>query len=107
MADDTNSGTCASISYKIHSTFTECFLQILALHVIGGKSLSVVNTVFTGNCGHISGSILYGGLLDRCTVSPFAEVYHKYDYDSMKRVPVDGVTYIVDSSNINDFDSIL
>lgn len=31
VSDETNSGTCASESYQIYSTKTECFLQVLSL----------------------------------------------------------------------------
>ena len=72
--DDTNSGTCAS------EPKTECFFQVLAVY-----DYMSLNYNFTTQCMHfeqnyakISGSNLFGGLLDRCAVSPFAEVYKKY-----------------------------
>ena len=72
--DDTNSGTCAS------STETECFFQVLALY---SSEFSLINTQsmhFSQNHANISGSTLYGGLLDRCAVSPVAEVHNKYPH---------------------------
>ena len=36
---------------------------------------------FSQNSAYISGSTLYGGLLDRCAVSQFAEVYKTYPHD--------------------------
>jgi hypothetical protein len=33
---------------------------------------------FSQNHANISGSTLDGGLLDRCAVSPFAEIHSKY-----------------------------
>ena len=69
--DDTNSGTCAS------STETECFFQVLALYS-GGGALRIQSMHFSQNNANVSGSTLYGGLLDRCAVSPFAEVHKKY-----------------------------
>ena len=72
--DDTNSGTCAS------DPKTECFFQVLALYdyLFSGLHIRIQNIYFSENSADISGSILYGGLLDRCAVSQFAEVYKKY-----------------------------
>ena len=75
--DETNTGTCASTSGISYSTTTECFLQSIPLYFVDayvGKKLEVVVTAFIENIANISGSNLFGGLLDRCTVSPFAEV---------------------------------
>ena len=73
VADDTNSGICSSSTFRIHSSSTECFLQALSLH--GGLAAKYTYVNFTNNTGKISGAALYGGLLDRCTVSPFAQIY--------------------------------
>ena len=71
--DDTNSGTCAS------NTETECFFQVLAHYGFSLYSrLKTQSMHFSQNHANISGSTLYGGLLDRCAVSPFAEVHNKY-----------------------------
>ena len=69
--DDTNSGTCAN------STETECFFQVLALYS-SEFSFNTQSMHFSQNHANISGSTLYGGLLDRCAVSPVAEVHNKY-----------------------------
>ena len=70
--DNTNSGTCNS-----HPK-TECFFQVLVLydHEKPGINNSIITQglYFSQNHANISGSILYGGLLDRCAVSQFAEV---------------------------------
>ena len=72
--DNTNSGICASSSSYVQSSSTECFLQALSLH--GNYAINYTYYVnFTNNRGNVSGADLYGGLLDRCTVSPFAEVH--------------------------------
>ena len=70
--DDTNSGTCAS------NTETECFFQVLALYSYSSSYLSTQSIHLSQNHANIFGSILYGGLLDRCAVSPFAEILNKY-----------------------------
>ena len=76
--DDTNSGTCTS------DLKTGCFLQVLAVHNTEDERLKTQTIYFSQNYATNSGSTLYGGLLDRCTVSQLAEVYKKipaYDYE--------------------------
>ena len=71
--DDTNSGTCAN------DTKTECFFQVLAVHDEKDPNLETRSLYFSQNYAKVSGSTLYGGLLDRCAVSRFAEVHNKHD----------------------------
>ena len=99
IADETNFGTCASESYQIQSTTTECFIQPLSVgtYVIYTKSSILVK--FINNAGSISGSDIFGGLLDRCTISSFAE-------KSIVPDILDGITYLKILSNINNVDSI-
>ena len=80
--DDTNSGTCVS------DPKTECFFQVLAVHSTESNSiesnsiesnrLKTQSIYFSQNYANIAGSTLYGGLLDRCAVSQFAEVHRRY-----------------------------
>ena len=88
--DDTNSGTCAS------NTETECFFQVLALYSFKNSYLDIQSMHFSQNHANISGSTLYGGLLDRCAVSPFAEVHYKYPHDFEDRG--DGIAYFKNAS---------
>ena len=105
--DDTNPATCASISYEMHSTTTECSLQTLALR--GKSTLKILNMNFTQNQARISGQSLYGGLLDRCTVSPFGETYEEHifheEYKTLAGLP-NGVAYLSMVSNIHDYEQI-
>ena len=78
--DDTNSGTCAS------DPKTECFFQVLAIHSGPPGNFKTQSIYFSQNYANIAGSTLYGGLLDRCAVSLFAEVHMKYTaYDYKDR----------------------
>ena len=71
--DDTNSGICAS------DTKTEYLFQILALYVGDvDPSTKTQSMQFSQNYANISGSTLYGGLLDRCAASQFADVRNKH-----------------------------
>ena len=86
--DDTNSGTCAS------EPKTECFFQVLAIyHYNIGSHNHTPNRIlsFSRNSASISGNILYGGLLDRCAVSPFAEYDKHASYEKDRGV---GIAYL-------------
>ena len=93
VADDTNSGMCVSIPYSVHSTSTECFLQSLSLHSEPDYKLTS-DTNITNNVANFYGSSLFGGLLDRCTVSPFAKRHTAIDSG------ISGKDYITQISNI-------
>ena len=99
MDDDTNSGTCAS------GTETECFFQVLGFYSVeNGYYRTRIKTQsmhFSQNHANISGSTLYGGLLDRCAVSPFAEVHINYPHDFKNRG--DGIAYFKNVSTSTNF----
>ena len=87
VADDINSGAC--------SANVECFIQSLALYQ-GYYVSNVVSMLFSGNIATEYGDNLFGGLLDRCVPSPFAEVYNK----QKQKVHYSGVAYLGNTSNI-------
>ena len=62
--DDTNSATCTS------NTESECFFQVINI-LTDNENLRVID--FSKNYANSSGATLYGGLLDRCAISWFAE----------------------------------
>ena len=91
VSDDYNTGAC--------SPNIECFMQTLALYnptqSIGYQD--TMNAHFSGNTATEQGANLFGGLLDRCILSQFSEVYKvhvgiPYMYS--------GVTYLMYISNI-------
>ena len=90
VADGTNSGTCSS---KV-----ECFIQTLALYQYNDSSIQTVNIQFSGNTATEHGPNLFGGLLDRCVPSSFAEVYQKQP--SLRKQFYSGVNYLQNLSNI-------
>ncbi len=70
--DSTNFGTCVTDSTS------ECFFQVMALHQF--PAFDITRSIsFFGNTALTSGSTVFGGLLDRCTVSPFAEIHNVFD----------------------------
>ena len=96
VSDRTIPETCSSNPFHTSSS-QECFIQTLALHSSSSHNLNTVNTYFFNNVARISGSALYGGLLDRCTVNPSAEIFLKTRNTTL----LDGVTYIQNVTNIN------
>lgn len=98
VADETNAGTCASESYNIYSTITECFIQALSLQHSNYQNIIVAR--FTKNYAHLSGSDLFGGLLDRCTISPLTvRNYFRPTYTNI-------VTYFINISVIQQLNHI-
>ena len=78
VADNTNDGViCQGANTKIYQA--ECFLQTLGLHQAHQRGFSnYINTFFSDNTAHQSGSDIYGGLLDRCTINQNAELVHYF-----------------------------
>ena len=89
VADDTNSGAC--------SPDNECFIQTLALYqdTLSLYNNSPINIHFSGNTAREQGVSLFGGLLNRCIPSPFAEVYRKQSPPHYS-----GISYLEEISNI-------
>lgn len=110
ISDETNSGICASASYQLLPVITQCFMQSVAQYsFIAAININLVNMEFVKNLAHISGQTLYGGLLDRCTVSPSAEVYKLWDdlyHPYGKPDIITGVDYFTNITNIRNLDSI-
>ena len=95
VEDGTNSGICASNSRS------ECFFQVLATHSYPIPGVSHVIS-FAQNYASISGSTVFGGLLDRCTVSPFAEIHNIIGIQYNKK----GIDYIGNVSSFSEQSSI-
>ena len=54
----------------------ECFIQTLRTYItVNSSNITYINTLLTNNTALISGSDIYGGLLDQCTMNPSAELY--------------------------------
>ena len=92
VADDTNSGAC--------SPDNECFIQTLTLYYDYSNYVVQVNIFFSGNTANKQGANLFGGLLDRCIPSPYAEVYLN------RTIYYSGVSYLGNISNITSLDTI-
>ena len=104
VADETNSEQCASVSYTNLSVDTECFLQVISPISIDQEIYNYISVTFSQNVATISGSTLYGGLLDRCTLDPKAEISFSNRLTNHSDM-VDGFTFLMDISDIDDSES--
>ena len=81
VADNTNDGVlCQGANTQINQA--ECFIQTLRTYTryIKTKFL-LINTFFTNNTAHQSGSDIYGGQLNQCTINTKAELATRFPYD--------------------------
>ena len=78
IADDTNIGACLDFSNQSQpisvATQSECFFQLSS--VVNTKRLPLIESAFhfDKNVGKYSGDDLFGGLLDRCTITYFDRI---------------------------------
>ena len=118
VADNTNSVLCTvtSSSTKIHSMTNECFLQTLVIVIraetdneVTNNTLSanLFNAQFSRNYAQSRGATLYGGLLDRCTLSPFVKKNtDPIDSEINGNVTYNGADYFRSTSIIADSDPL-
>ena len=102
--DGTNVGVCDSNPHqafliKGHANYTECFLQVLDVNQIGFY-FTTPSINFVDNYACYAGSTLFGGLLDRCIASPFAEIYLNAILNIPKDKILNGVSYSKMISNL-------
>ena len=94
--DGSYSGTCNSTSSTLYLTKTECFLQTFNTDYVRSRQPYHHHMIFSNNLAK-AGAILYGGLLDRCTVNIVADVYMSTHHDHA----IDGLTYFMNESGLS------
>lgn len=67
----------------------------------GSNATNLTSLSFQKNFAQMHGATIFGRLLDRCTPSPFAEIYHKRSITLPENGVIDGATYIQYISNIH------
>ena len=86
VADSSNADQqCEGVKAEAGEAMSECFLQVQALYSYENKyvkKLIYINTFFTNNTAQQSGGDIYGGLLDRCTPSPYTELTEIFNISS-------------------------
>ena len=103
VRDDTFTETCSltSVSEKFQTyDGTYCFVQVISHGKIRDFS-KFASLTFTDNNSQTSGSILYGGLLDRCTISNAVKNYLTAPTIAYSR-HIDGVAYFKNISNMSN-----
>ena len=106
VRDDTFTETClVGISLSATNKFktydgTYCFVQVISHGKIRDFS-KFTSLTFTDNNSQRSGSILYGGLLDRCTINNAVKYYLTTPNIANSR-HIDGVTYFRNISNFSN-----
>ena len=77
VRDETYPTMCNSTSSFVQSTQTECFFQVLYKDIVDEERQTErkYSITFIDNTATV-GSSLYGGLLDRCSLNPMAEIYN-------------------------------
>ena len=102
VADETNHETCST--FDLLSAVSDCFIQILSPVDTQDGVYDVVSVKFEQNRAISSGSILFGGLLDRCTLRLDSEYLQQMGYSINNPLyftpKVNGFTYFQNISNI-------
>ena len=102
--DATNSGSCESNPFEVKSPKSECFISVVSTQTIvtANTNFSLNNIFFDSNTAMISGPTLFGGLFDRCIVSPFNEVDRTIDQTTNELLTYKGnaLQYLMDISTI-------
>ena len=103
--DESNSGSCVSNPFEIKSPKSECFISVVSTQTIvtARTNFSLSNVLFDSNSATVSGPTLFGGLLDRCIVSPFNEVDRTINRTNNELLTYkgDGLQYLMDISTEN------
>ena len=88
VLDDSNTGVLCQQKAGSHLrplSTKECFLQTLRLYfplLRNFTEFNYVNTFFQFNEGNKAGNDIFGGLLDRCQINAFSEIYNlEFDND--------------------------
>ena len=96
--DDTYTSTCS----RYHKN--ECFFQVLGrTNICGNKKTIITKSLhysFGVNYAKYSGPTLYGGLLDRCAISPFFELDHGFE-----RSGLEYFKFVYNSTNVSTLSS--
>ena len=78
MNDETNSDSCGDSSLDTQFNEVECFFQIVPLYSFTVPWHYTVYFDFLNNSAEMASSVLFGGQLDKCTMSPFSGVHNMH-----------------------------
>ena len=98
--DDVGSNFCSSLS-SVSTFHDECFIQTIAAYKSASdwdtSTANFANIYFDDNIASDGGAVLYGGLLDRCTLDKFAEIKQFEQHN------ISALSYFKNISRIIDF----
>ena len=106
VSDESRLDLCSPNYYGSHFEAKECFIQILVMYNSTNYGRQVTSSFksvyFLHNTVRVSGSSLFGGLIDRCKVFHFTEqlLTNSYQLHHLATV-VHGVSYLKKISNID------
>ena len=103
VSDETYYDVCLRPMHSSSVTSTECFIQVISPQATSYHSYDLRSIYFAQSNSFIESSVIYGGLLDRCTLDRYAEVDSETQGHNSS---IDGMTYLKRISNINDTHSI-
>ena len=98
VTDRTYYGVCLGFS----DVRNDCFFQVLSPSMTSNGVYRVESILFEQNNAYSAGSILFGGLLDRCTASSAAEILLYNNQNGRPVHKIDGFTYLKNISNLVD-----
>ena len=107
VSDDTYFEVCGTQPYRL----SECFIQVLTPQSRTDYNLISNLTTVEFTESNSKNSLIFGGLLDRCSVDRFAEIvieegsYVQASLHSSKQ-RINGVTFLKMISNLNDTNAI-
>ena len=104
--DYTTSSTCASRSYTIYSRQTECFIQRQYNEM--DHSIHTRFIRFVHNTATVAGPILFGGLLDRCSVIPYLDlnIRHVIRVEGGGARPIQGASFLKQIAYMNNLNQV-
>ena len=99
VSDRTYYGVCSGPNNNNYYR-SECFFQVLSPSMTSQGVYHVKSIHFEQNNAYTAGSILFGGLLDRCTARSNAEIFHYNNQNGRPVHKIDGFTYLKNISNL-------
>ena len=99
VVDETYFDVCSREPINPYSSTTNCFIQVLS-QTLSSSTYDIFSIMFVSESNNCSGSIIVGGLLDRCIPDPH------YAESLSAGIEINGWTYLKLISNINDTNCI-
>ena len=102
VRDDTNLALCEADSFAELTVNSECFFQVVDFY----RQSGTLRLNFESNTANASGSVMFGGLLDRCLVTRLASSSF-FDTDlGSSSIQSNGISYLLNVSNLENLSSI-